>query len=450
MSFGTWLRGLFGGPAPEARVTLLRPVSLQQGWFEALLEESRFLERWPEYAGVLAHMDPIATNTIAAMAVALRRWDDPTSRIQLLVNRDWLEANRELAVGVLLHEIQHVLLGHLTDAKLHAVAYPQVMEIAMEVSADEPIPIPIPEHGYGIERLARFGIRRGQSSMERYQLLAAAYERGDLHMEDFWQARTRDTHRPRQGSGSCGAGIGDLLDARSDHATAGRWTNARWGRGAPTSAIKLELMLLAIAEHLRGERGGDDDPLARTQRRVAKELERIVFDRAEGATIDWRRALREAFPRRRSVRPDYLRPNRRFPTRVGEIPGRTRRPPRPALLVAIDTSGSMTGVTLDRVAREVRRLSSLARLTIVECDAAVHRVYSFTGTLGPFVGGGDTDFGPVFEEARVPRDVEGLVLFTDGKGQMPDAAPTIPTLWVITHDDPFLAEAGSVIRMPAA
>jgi predicted metal-dependent peptidase len=266
-------------------------------------------------------------------------------------------------------------------------------------------------------------------------------------MEEYWQAGMRDTHRPHGDCRVGGAGIGDLLDARSDRATAMRWQGTRWGRGAPSSALELERMKRAIAKHLRGERGGDDDPLARTQRRIAKELERVVRAGDGAAWIEWRRVLREAFPRRRAVRPDYLRPNRRFPERVGEVPGRTRRPPRPRLLVGVDTSGSMTGATLDRVADEIRRLARHAQLTIIECDAIVHRVYPLAGAPTAFVGGGDTDFAPIFDETRGTRDVEGLVLFTDGKGQMPDGPPTLPLLWVLTHDDPFLADWGSIVRM---
>jgi hypothetical protein len=179
------------------------------------------------------------------------------------------------------------------------------------------------------------------------------------------------------------------------------------------------------------------------------------------------------------VNPSYLRPNRRFPQRVGEIPGRTRRPPRPELLVAIDTSGSMTGDILDRVAREVRRLAMHARLTIVECDAAVHRIYPLGSRLGPFIGGGDTDFSPVFDEARrsdracpeyargrggaegegpkASREIEardtqrfeGLVYFTDGKAAMPPAPPRLPVLWALTHDDPFLVDWGTIVRLPS-
>jgi predicted metal-dependent peptidase len=108
----------------------------------------------------------------------------------------------------------------------------------------------------------------------------------------------------------------------------------------------------------------------------------------------------------------------------------------------------MTGDVLDRVAREVRRLAAHARLTIVECDAAVHRVYPFATPLGPFVGGGDTDFAPVFDEAH-PRRFEGVVYFTDGRGTLPDIRPTLPVLWALTHEDPFLAEWGSLVRLPS-
>ena len=424
-------------------------MTLRAGWFEALLAELRFVERYPGYAGVLARMDPIATTTVPIAAVALRRWNDPRSRIQLLINRPYFDAHPDEREGILLHEIQHVLLGHLTDTKFHVVSYPRVMELAMEISADEPIAHLLPKNGLEIEVFARHGIAPGQSTLERYRLLAEAVRSGRLCMQDFWFSGMRDTHRPGR-CGSSAAGLGDLLDARSDGASERNWNrHGDWALGPPSSRARLERMKRAIAEHLRGERGGDDDPFHDpTQQRIAKELQRVVFDTGVRSTVDWRRALQQAFPRRRLVQPSYLRPNRRFPDRVGEIPGRIRRPPRPALLVAIDTSGSMTGDVLDRVASEVRRLAAHARLTIVECDAAVHRVYPLGARVGPFVGGGDTDFGPVFDEARDPRAFEGLVYFTDGKGTMPDAPPALPMLWALTHDDPFLASWGSIVRLP--
>jgi predicted metal-dependent peptidase len=71
-----------------------------------------------------------------------------------------------------------------------------------------------------------------------------------------------------------------------------------------------------------------------------------------------------------------------------------------------------------------------------------------TGPLGPFVGGGDTDFEPVFDEAKAARQFEGLVYFTDGKGSLPALPPSIPTLWALTHGDPFEPGWGCIVRLP--
>jgi hypothetical protein len=430
---------------PQPSVT----STLRQGWFASLLDETRFLQCYPHYAGVLARMDPIDTTAVKVMAVSLRRWDDPDSGFQLLVNCDYFERHPQFRTGVLLHEIQHVLLGHLTMAKFHCVARPQVMELAMEISANEFVREPLPQHRVDIQRFSAFGIKPGQSTLERYALLQTACQSGRLKMEDSWFSEMQDTHRPCQAGAGGGAGLGDKLDAASDGATEKNWGRKSFAHGMRTSQAGLRRMKEAIAAHLAGERGGADDPVQDdTVLRRGKELSRLTLDPGPGGELNWARVLREAFPQRRQVQPDYLKPNRRFPTRVGEIPGRRRRPPRPKLLVGIDTSGSMNGEVLGRVAREVRRLARYASLTVAECDAAIHRIYPLSGPLGPFVGGGDTNFVPVFDEARAVRRFEGLVYFTDGKGNLPKIAPAVPTLWALTHSDPFYPRWGKVVILP--
>jgi predicted metal-dependent peptidase len=428
-------------PVPASR--------LRRGWFELMLDETRFLQCHPHYAGVLARMDPIATNAVKVMAVCLRRWDDPSSGFQLLVNRHYFEDHPEYQTGVLLHEIQHVLLGHLTMVKFHCVTRPQVMELAMEISANEFVREPLPEHGVDIKLFSQHGIKPGQSTMERYALLQNACESGRLKLQDSWFSKMQDTHRPCQDGAAGGAGLGDMLDARSDGATEKNWSRRPFGLGMRTSEAALRQMKEAIAAHLAGERGGADDPLQddKTLRR-GKELTRVLVYSGPRGELNWARVLREAFPQRRQIQPDYLRPNRRFPKRVGEIPGRRRRPPKPKLLVGIDTSGSMSSEALGRVGREIQRLARHATLTLAECDAAIHRIYSLAGPLGPFVGGGDTNFVPVFDEAKMARRFEGLVYFTDGKGNLPKTAPSVPTLWALTHGDPFHPMWGKVVRLP--
>jgi predicted metal-dependent peptidase len=114
---------------------------------------------------------------------------------------------------------------------------------------------------------------------------------------------------------------------------------------------------------------------------------------------------------------------------------------RPATKAPHTSNKSLAG-------EEPRALASLARVTVLECDAAVHRAYQLASTPKMFVGGGDTDFVPAFERAIRPRDVDGLIYFTDGRGSMPENPPNVPVLWAITHDEPFLAPFGSIVRLP--
>lgn len=425
---------------------------LRRGWFESMLEETHFIQNYPHYAGVLARMEPVDSDAVKVMAVCLRRWDDPASGFQLLVNRTYFERYPQYRAGVLLHEIQHILLGHLTMPQFHSVTGPKVMELAMEISANEFVRDPLPDRTIDIRMFSKFGIRPGQSTMERYALLHSACESGRLKTEQSWFLQMTDTHRPCQDGAGGGAGLGDMLDARTDGATEKNWQRSRlFGLGSPSSEAVLQKMKAAIALHLAGEHGGDDDPLDdETLLRRGKELSRFLLDPGLSDQLNWAQVLRQAFPQRRQVQPDYLRPNRRFPKRVGEIPGRRRRPPKPKLLVGIDTSGSMSSEALGRIAREIQRLAPHANLTLAECDAAIHRIYSPSGTLGPFIGGGDTNFIPVFDEARTARRFEGLVYFTDGKGIQPKTPSSVPTLWALTHRDPFYPKCGKVIVLPGS
>jgi predicted metal-dependent peptidase len=432
----------------SAPATVGSPLRL--GWFDSMLGESNFLQSYPHYAGVLARMAPVATDNVPVMAVSLRRWDDPTSGFQLFINRDFFRRQPQYFKGVLLHEIQHVLLGHLTQPKFHHASRPAVMEIAMEISANEYIGEPLPVNGLTVSRFAKHGIAPGQSTLERYARLHAACQSGKLKIQEEWFSQMQDSHRPCQTGAGGGAGAGDLLDARSDGATEKNWgRNLLAGLGSPTSQAKLQEMKLAIAVHLADECGGDDNPLQdENVLRRGKELSRPLLDPGPHGRLNWPQVLRQAFPQRRQIQPDYLRPNRRFPRRVGEIPGRRRRPPKPRLLVGIDTSGSMSGEALGRISREILRLAPYARLTLAECDAAIHRLYPLAGPLGPFLGGGDTNFVPVFDEARSQSRFEGIVYFTDGKGNLPKAPPCVPALWALTHRDPFLPKFGRVIILP--
>jgi predicted metal-dependent peptidase len=459
-------------------------------YFASLLAESQFLSRYPQYASVLATFEPLSTSEVEMMAVALHRPLDKQPVVRLYVNLEYFTGHPDHFPGILLHEIHHVVYGHISDDQFHHVAHPQLMELAMELSANEGIieTLPTPLRWQDFKE---FQIEARQSTLHRYRLLCQAYQCGQLRIlnedqldaiDPGWRQRLSpqeccrqglrvvimpskrsklpwnnhprvlpsmmlDDHRVGQRGGHGDTGLGDALDRRCHDPRAATWGD-RFRLGYPTDAATLQRWQLRIRQHLRGERGGGLDQSG-SLLRVAKELPRqVAWNSQDNPRLAWPRILHSFLRLTRVVHPNYLRPNRRFPHRIGELPGRSRRALRPALLVGIDTSASMTAELLGRITRELRTLSRYARITIAECDAAVQRVYKWKA-MEQVVGGGDTDFHPLFALAsRGLRSYDGILHFTDGKGVWPEQAPPIPALWVLTNMDAFDCPWGTVVRLP--
>lgn len=149
--------------------------------------------------------------------------------------------------------------------------------------------------------------------------------------------------------------------------------------------------------------------------------------------------------------------NRRQPERwdvSGRKRGRTVR-----LVIALDTSGSMTPEMITRVFREIFGILKHVHheITVIECDMMIQRVYKVRSEkdVSPEIEGrGGTSFRPVIdyinEDGRF-RDAV-LVYFTDGYGDDQIPRPrTFRNLWVLTEEGSLSLEEpyGEVIRMEA-
>jgi len=388
-----------------------------QGWFTEYVTGPEFLPAYPYYAAVLARMQAVDDPGIPVMAVSLHG-----KRVWLHVNTTYFArpANVGFVKGVLLHEVHHVVLGHLTDPGYLAAEHPDLMELAMEVSANEYIREPLPGDPPVWTKFKQFGLAAGQSTMERYELLVKM-RRGGASVPV--PCRWLDSHLAR-GVGRC-----RVPGAKPD----------------PSQYIRVKRLVSDAVGRVRRDRvrGGHGPGGSLAGRDPGNFIEELDEEPANvpAPRMDWKTALRLfATPRRRAFT-TYARPNRRFPHRVGEIPGRTRRPdvaePK-RLLVVVDTSGSMSTDELNEIAGELRRLGRLARFTVAECDTVVHRVYPFAGSFAEAAGRGGTDLRPVFEpEFLAEHRPDGVVYFTDGEGPYHADPPGVPTLWVLTKDWPF-------------
>jgi hypothetical protein len=356
------------------------------------------------------------------------------------------------------------VLGHLTHPKFADVEEPELMDLAVEMSANEYIQEPLPP-AITCRAYSPLGIRPGQSTLERYEILVR-----------YLRATGK---RPRPTPGNDGAGTVDdhrffargkampgaveqtaiLVDravkrAREERAQerpppppAPAPKARRRGRAAPsTTAAGPSAPTLDDGDAQGAAEDAERRYLVagRSPARLVEEL--FETTRAPEEVMDWRAALSLFLARARSPVHTWSRPSRRFPNRIFEVPGRSwapRRSENPRLLVAIDTSLSMTRHELEEIARQLVVLSERAHVTIAECDVAVSRVYPFAGKIDNVVGRGGTDLRPVFDaEILGAHDIDGVVYFTDGDGPFAREPAPVPTLWVLTKPHEFRCNWG--------
>lgn len=454
--------------AHDAANQAARKRSAIEEWLATFLREPGFLEAYPYYAAILAKMTPVADPSVSRAAVSLH-----DGRFFLHLNVDSFMAEPQFLRGVLLHEVHHVVLGHLSHTKFTEAEEPELMDLAVEMSANEYIVEPLPPavhcHAY-----ADIGIRPGQSTWDRYQLLLKCLQgtgkiprpsRGDGEAGRVDDHQFFDKAKASPGASTQAAIVVEsaIRESREERAKKDKATPPEDGVGktshAPAESEPKEApankkkksqtkdqgrgkssdVITSGDEGLGDARDGDGDPrrfsiAGRTAARIIEELSGTT--RAPAEMMDWRAALELFVARARSPIHTWSRPNRRFPQRVFEVPGRSwalRRTEHPRLLVGIDTSLSMARSELEEVARQLVVLGERAQLTIAECDVEVTRVYPFAGSIDHVAGRGGTDLRPIFApELLGAHDIDGVIYFTDGEGPTPEQPPLVPTLWVLT------------------
>lgn len=155
------------------------------------------------------------------------------------------------------------------------------------------------------------------------------------------------------------------------------------------------------------------------------------FERSRHPTLDWKRVLRmfAETSSRTFLKNTVRRPSKRY----GTTPGiKVRR--RQKLLVAIDTSGSVSADELHAFFSEIYHIYKRgSEVTVVECDAAIHKTYLYKGHAPETISGrGGTNFTPPIAYANNVYHPDAIVYFTDGFAPPPSAQPRCPILWLVS------------------
>lgn len=174
-------------------------------------------------------------------------------------------------------------------------------------------------------------------------------------------------------------------------------------------------------------------------------LEELIKELTKKAIINWRTALS------RFVSSFTLHDSSRTlkkPDRRGLSPWGTKKERSPKLIVAIDTSGSVSTELLSKFFGQIRILGMmLSEVRMIECDAnvtfdAIYRKgLEKQIQLGYAKGRGGTEFDPVIHLVNKKyKDYDGLVYLTDGYCPPPSLKSKVPILWIVEGNTDFKAK----------
>lgn len=325
-------------------------------------------------------------------------------------NGKWIKFNPEFIDGVddqqmfglALHEALHIVLMHVWR---RGDRDPQIWNYAN----DAIINAYIRERGY---KLPDGGVNE-------------SWVTDDMDSEYVYKQMKKDEEESGESKGAGGFdGQGDMEDA-------------------PDEATKadLEATILASAEMAKacGESSGLIDSILKS---VGK------------SKVDWRTELRAMMTSASNEDYTYRRPSRRFISQGLYLPSLYSEG-LGGILIAVDSSGSMTQEELQQIANEVTQIAGDLNpefMQVVYCDTEVvaeQRFEQGEDIVLTCKGRGGTRFAPAFEYAdNYHQPIIGMIYFTDMCGNLNECVePPFPMIWANTSGRDTTAPFGVVTNV---
>jgi predicted metal-dependent peptidase len=209
--------------------------------------------------------------------------------------------------------------------------------------------------------------------------------------------------------------------------------SAAGGAPRPVPARETEREQLATQWQLRLAGAAQE---AKRAGKLSDSMARLVGDLLQ-PQLPWRMLLARYLSAAARTDYSFSRPTRREGSAI--LPG--LRAAYVDVVVIIDTSGSIAAKEMNEFVSELNALkgSVNARVTLHACDALL--AADGPWTFEPweelrlpkeFSGGGATKFTPAFDwAARLDRQPDLLLYFTDARGEFPEHEPAFPVLWLV-------------------
>ncbi len=328
----------------------------------------------PFYAHFIQNMNRVFTESIETLGVNI------TEQINLYINPKFFNTLQPLErVACLEHETLHILNKHILRSKNRN---PDIFNIAGDIAVNQ-----------YIENLPNGALQPEQFKLEREKETEYYYKKL-IKKADKIKVMILDNH-------------------------------SLWEKGNKNKDYQHQVVKGAIQKTLEHTKNYGHLP-ANIQAEITKAL---IHE-----TANWKSILHKFIHRATLVFtvPTRKKLNRRF----GFYFDGSRVECKLDLMVAIDTSGSISDEDLSLFFAEINKIKALGmKITICEIDTVIHKVYKYTFQPKLVCGRGGTDFKPFFEYVKkMGQKPNALIYLTDLEASLNFSnVSRVPTLWAITQ-----------------
>ena len=418
----------------------------------------RLLIKSPFYGLFCLSLPKKVTHQVSTFAVAKKGIN-----CELCINPDfWAEHTDDEQIALLQHELSHICLQHMFISD----SFPD--KKLFNICADMEI------NSY-IENLPKEGCRASDIGMEDGLGTKAYYDA--LTKKNQQQAQAKNPQKP------CNGGQGGNSNQQTTSTPKAPQENEKKEEDSPTptpAKEEKEEKESAYPDFVPSDKQPIDshetwkdfqDMPDATKQLIQNNINTIVKNTAE--QIEKQRGtipaeFRELVEKLRKKNPEIfnwkayfrrllgsiydvnIKSTRRKPSKRFEDAAGIQHKKKVSILVAVDTSGSVSTKELQDFFSEIEYIYKAgARVTILECDARINKVEEYDGKRIPeIVGRGGTDFNPPVDYyVKHKKDYASLIYFTDGECDLPQKNPS-GMVWVITSNGYHQDYPGKVIYIP--
>ena len=340
---------------------------------------------------------------------------------KLAINEDfWSSLSREHKQGLLKHELLHLAFYHLTS--FNHLTNHEIANIAMDLEINQYIdPAKLPEGGQTLDLYPELDLQPKEGTISYYEkLMKASQDKSCPNLNAMLAAS------------AAGKIIVSLTDGSGKSVDIHLPDHSEWNSQEGVFSETTKRLLETQTKHILNEIA---DQVTKSRGTIPGEMQTILdkINAIEPPKFDWKGYIRRfaAGSVKSYTKLTRSRPNRR----IEGLPA-VKIKPKKHILVAIDTSGSVSNAELQEFMQEIYHIYKTGSVvTVVHADTAI----AWKGPFDPNAewkvhGRGGTDFTPVVDYFNENlRKYNCLIYLTDGEAPAPENKPKGKTLWVLSQ-----------------